>query len=112
MTTNPKTEYMREYRSRTGGLAPSDRAHLLAKENLAKWVRRELPDVWHDVLAEARKTLGMPTEVGPGGQFTKPIEHGTVGGCRAHRYRKEKPCRACLDAANKYQSDWRRRRSA
>jgi hypothetical protein len=92
---------MREYRRRGGGkTAPSDKANSRAIGLAVKWVREHHPEVWVDCLAMARLSLGLPIDVGPNGQFTKPIEHGTNAGYHAHWYRGEAPCKACRDARN------------
>ena len=33
-----------------------------------------------------------------------PISHGTTGGYRAHRRRREEPCQACTDAQARYRN--------
>jgi hypothetical protein len=85
----------------------NSRAQVLA----AAWMRKNHPEAWRQFLAQARAELGLPTEIGPGGNFTKAIEHGTQSGFRAHMYRKEKPCRPCLDAHNAYQKQYRASRA-
>lgn len=97
------TEYMRRYRRLKGGVAPATRAQRKAEMAMVKYVRAEMPDVWRGFLEDARRELGLPVDdVGPGGQFTKPIAHGTNGGYRAHHYRGEAPCDLCRTAHNKY----------
>jgi hypothetical protein len=101
-------EYQRAYRARHGGSSPADKARQRANTAAAKWVFHNMPELYGNLLAEARSYLGMPTDIGPSGQFTKPIEHGTKKGYDAHRYRNENACPACRSAMAAY---YRQRRN-
>lgn len=107
MTTS--SEYSRRYRQQHGGTTPSDKAQNRAAQAAVKWVRTTRPEMWRTFLAQARTELGLPTELGPGGTFTKPIDHGgtPTGGYNAHLSRGEPPCDVCRAAFNKYQQDRR-----
>lgn len=98
-------DYMRQYRAKHGGSAPSDKARSRANAAAAKWVYDNHPELYSDFLMRARLTLGLPVEEGPSGNFTKPIEHGTIGGYNAHLYRKETPCNECRIANRAYSRD-------
>jgi hypothetical protein len=94
-----KREYQREYRARGGGKsAPADRANARATAAAAKLLRESCPELWRELLTEARESLGLPVATGPGGNFTIPQEHGTTTGHRQHLYRGEDPCDACKAA--------------
>jgi hypothetical protein len=104
-----KRDYMRAYRARTGGMALADKARNRAEIAAAKLLRDTCPDIWRDLLAEARRSLGLPVEEGPNGNFTKDREHGTDRGYRQHHYRGEDPCPECKKAWAKAHRDRRRR---
>ena len=100
--TVTSAQYMRAYRARHGGSSPSDKATRRASSAAASWVRHHHPEVWRQLLADQRLELGLPIEVGPGGNFTKPISHGTYGGYEAHRSRGQEPCDECREAQRAY----------
>jgi hypothetical protein len=102
------TEYMREYRARKGGRTDADRAVSRAMAAAVRMIREECPDIWHDLLREARLSLGLPVEEGPNGQFTFEREHGTARGYRQHTYRKENTCGPCRDAWARHERNRRR----
>jgi hypothetical protein len=104
-----KREYMRDYRARTGGTAMADKALSKANAAAVKLLRETCPDLWRELLADARASLGMPIEEGPGGNFTKDREHGTVRGYRQHQYRGEDSCDPCKAAWAKAESARHRR---
>lgn len=99
---NAATEAQRRHRAKFGGSSPADKANSRTAWLAAKWVKQHHPEVWGNLAVQARAELGLPTDIGPNGNFTKPIEHGKpgVGGALAHRYRGEKPCEACRVAYN------------
>jgi hypothetical protein len=104
------TEKARQYRKRVGGTPPSSLAYQAALAHAGRWVRDTNPEQWMVFLARAREQLGLPTDIVPGGgRFSKPIQHGTLGGYQTHHYRGEPPCADCRDARREYD---RNRRAA
>jgi hypothetical protein len=93
-------EYMREYRARHGGSAPADRARSRANAAAAKWVNDNHPEVYAELLAEARSSLGLSLLTGPSGNFRSGFAHGTETGYKMHYRNGEKPCDACRTEYN------------
>lgn len=63
-------DYMREYRARFGGSAPADKARRRANDAAARWVLHNMPELYGNLLAEARAYYGLALTTGPTGQFS------------------------------------------
>lgn len=102
-------EKMRAWRQTPSGKLNTKARHLASTAAL-KWFIANLPDLWADMLADARVQVGLPVELTPTGMFGKPIDHGSDHGARAHRYRNEPACDACIIAERAYNRDRMRAR--
>jgi WhiB family redox-sensing transcriptional regulator len=64
-----------------------------------------------EMKAERKRRAGGRRGPKPGTTL-KPIKHGTISGYSAHRYRGERPCQSCREAAAAYKAERKQGRAA
>jgi len=94
--------YKRKWRQTPAGMA-AVKARGRAQNAATSWVIANRPDVWAEILGDARVEAGLPRQGVPG-RAPGPVSHNRaryVRGCR---------CDECCEANRQYKSEYRRRR--